>query len=235
MNAKSIEHNPMNGSSMDGDSSSRSDTKARAVSILERIQRSTLIAEDDRVTALAADKALYLLELGLERKPARVLEIGLGWGFSAAGIQHLGCVRRHVIVELEAGSARASQGERNARGAVTRPGSLEIIWGDSHAVLPRLCDAGERFDLVFLDGGHRYDDVFVDFHFARRMIATNGTVVFDDTWLPSIRTVVSWVETNLAEEWQRLPAPPELSLAAFESSGASDPRRWDHFVPFAAG
>src|SRR5690348_9144815 len=161
---------------MHGDSSVRRDMKVRAVSILEEIQRSTVIAEDDRVTALAADKALYLLELGLERRPARVLEIGLGWGFSAAGIQRLGCVQRHVIVELEVGSARACQGERNARAAVTRPGSVEIVWGDSHAVLPRLCDEGERFDLIFLDGGHRYDDVFVDFHFARRMIAANGAV-----------------------------------------------------------
>ena len=220
---------------MHGDSSVRGDMKVRAVSILEEIQRSTLIAEDDRVTALGADKALYLLELGLERRPARVLEIGLGWGFSAAGIQHLGCVQRHVIVELEAGSARACQGERNARAAVTRPGSLEIIWGDSHVVLPQLCAGSERFDLIFLDGGHRYDDVFVDFHFARRLISPSGNIVFDDTWLPSIQTVVSWVETNLSDQWQRLPAPPDLSLAAFEARGASDQRRWDHFVPFAVG
>lgn len=235
MNAKSAEYNLTDDPSMHGDSSVRGDMKVRAVSILEEIQRSTLIAEDDRVTALGADKALYLLELGLERRPARVLEIGLGWGFSAAGIQHLGCVQRHVIVELEAGSARACQGERNARAAVTRPGSLEIIWGDSHVVLPQLCAGSERFDLIFLDGGHRYDDVFVDFHFARRLISPSGNIVLDDTWLPSIQTVVSWVETNLSDQWQRLPAPPDLSLAAFEARGASDQRRWDHFVPFAVG
>lgn len=212
-----------------------SDDQMRAASILEELQRRTVIAEDDRVTALATPKMRYLLELGLTRRPARVLEIGLGWGFSAAGLQRLGCVQRHVIVELDTGSARAVQGERNVRAVATRPGCLEFCWGDSQHVLPRLCASGDRFDLVLIDGGHRYDDVFVDFHFARSLVIPGGTVVFDDTWLPAIRTVVSWVETNLADQWRRLSAPPDLSLAAFEASAAPDRRRWDHFMPFAVG
>lgn len=210
-----------------------SETQTRAVSILEEIQRQTVIAESDRVTALDPRKMLYLLELGLAREPARVLEIGLGWGFSAAGLQHLGCVHRHVIVEVDLDSARASQGERNVRAAAA--GSLELCWGDSHVILPQLCARGERFDLIFIDGGHRYDDVFVDFHFSRRLVAPGGTVVFDDTWLPSIRTVVSWVESNLADQWLRLPAAPDLSLAAFQALTATDERRWDHFTPFGVG
>jgi predicted O-methyltransferase YrrM len=207
----------------------------RAVSILKDVERRTVIAEDDRVTALETGKMLYLLELGLIREPATVLEIGLGWGFSAAGIQRLGCVRRHVIIEVDVGSPRASQGERNVRSAASDQESLELCWGDSHVVLPRLCAREERFDLVFIDGGHRYDDVFVDFHFARRLVAPGGNVVFDDTWLPSIRTVVSWVETNLSDQWQRLPAPQSLSLAAFEARAEPDRRRWDHFAPFGVG
>jgi predicted O-methyltransferase YrrM len=204
-------------------------------SILESLQRRLVIAADDRVTALDPQKAAFLLELAASRKPASVLEIGLGWGFSAAGLQSLGCVHRHVIIELEAGSPRALQGERNVRGAAPRPESLEFCWGDSHAVLPRLCASGERFDLVFVDGGHRYDDVFVDFHFSRRLVAPGAVIVLDDTWLPSVRTVVSWVETNLADQWRRLPASPALTLAAFEETARSDGRRWDHFSPFAVG
>jgi predicted O-methyltransferase YrrM len=211
------------------------DVKGRAASILEDLQRRTVIAEDDRVTALDPQKTLCLLELGLTREPARVLEIGLGWGFSAAAIQSLGCVRRHVIIEVEAGSPRAIQGERNVRAMTTRPKSLELFWGDSHSVLPRLCDSSEQFDLVFIDGGHRYDDVFVDFHFSRRLVVAGAGVVLDDTSLPSVRTVVSWVETNLADQWRRLVTPGNLSLAAFEALAASDQRNWDHFIPFVNG
>jgi predicted O-methyltransferase YrrM len=213
----------------------RADVQIRAASILEDVQRCTVIPPDGKVTALDASKMLYLLELGLVRRPARVLEIGLGWGFSAAGIQRLGCVQRHVIVECDTDSARASQGERNVRAVATHPASLEICWEDSHRVLPRLCERGERFDLVFIDGGHRYDDVFVDFHFSRRLAAPDGAVVFDDTWLPAIRTVVSWVETNLADQWQRLPTAPDMTLAAFEACATPDLRCWDHFMPFAVG
>ena len=213
----------------------RPDVRAQAALILEDLQRRVVIDADDRVTALAPEKTSYLLELALTRRPARVLEIGLGWGFSAAGLQSLGCVRQHVIVEFDVGSARATQAERNVRAITTRPQSLEFWWGDSHCVLPRLCERGEQFDLIFIDGGHRYDDVFVDFHYSRRLAAAGGSVVLDDTWLPSIRTVVSWVETNLADQWRRLQAPSDLSLAAFESLAVSDGRRWDHFTPFVPG
>lgn len=209
-----------------------SDIQTQAASILEDLQGQVSIAEDDRVTALEPRKMLYLLELGLTRRPAAVLEIGLGWGFSGAGIQHLGCVQRHVIVELDTGSARALQGERNVRAITSRPESLEFCWGDSHSVLPRLCAAGERFDLVFIDGGHRYDDVFVDFHFSRRLVAPGGAIVLDDIWLPSVRTVVSWIETNLADQWEGLATPPDLTLAAFTARAMQDLRRWDHFIPF---
>jgi len=211
------------------------DARAQATWILENLRQRAVVDENDRVTALAPEKTAHLLELALTRKPARVLEIGLGWGFSAAGLQSIGCVKQHVIVEFDVGSARAIQGERNVRAITPRPQSLEFCWGESHFVLPRLCERGAQFDLIFIDGGHKYDDVFVDFHYSRRLMAVGGCVVLDDTWLPAIRTVVSWIETNLAEQWRRLTVPPGLSLAAFESLAVPDGRRWDHFMPFTPG
>jgi predicted O-methyltransferase YrrM len=211
------------------------DVQARAASILEDLQRRTVIPEDDRLTALAPRRMLHLLELALTREPERVLEIGLGWGFSAAGIQSLGCVRRHVIVDVDVRSPRTSQGERNIGAVTTRPQSLEICWDDSHLILPRLCAINEQFDLVIIDGGHRFDDVFVDFHFVRRLIAPGGSVFFDDATWPAVRTVVSWIETNLPDQWRRLPIPTGVSIAAFEAQRVPDRRNWDHFIPFAVG
>jgi predicted O-methyltransferase YrrM len=211
------------------------DVHTRAAAILRELEERAVIAENDRITALEPAKALYLFELALMRKPARVLEIGLGWGFSAAGLQRVDCVKRHVIVECDAGSARAIQGEQNVRTIAAQPQSLEFCWGDSHVVLPRLCASGENFDLVFIDGGHRFDDVFVDFHYSRRLVAPDACIVLDDTHLPAIRTAVSWIETNLADQWRRIPAPANAGLAAFEALPAADARRWDHFVPFVAG
>jgi len=209
-----------------------SDISARAAEILADLRRHTVIAEDDRVTALDESHMMYLLELGLERRPARVLEIGLGWGFSASAIQRLGCVTSHVIVEIEQGSPRALQGERNVRATAAARDALQFLWGDSSVILPGLYASGQQFDLTLIDGGHRFDDVFVDFHFSRRMATARGVVLMDDMWMPSVRTVASWIETNLSAQWTRLRTPPEASICAWEYLGTADRRSWDQFTPF---
>jgi predicted O-methyltransferase YrrM len=212
-----------------------SDISVRAAEILDDLRQHIVIAPDDRVTALDESHVTYLLELGLARQPTRVLEIGLGWGFSASAIQRLGSVRTHVIVELEQGSPRALQGERNVRSTAAAQETLQFHWGDSSLVLPKLHSAGQQFDLILIDGGHRFDDVFVDFHFCRRMATARGVVLLDDMWMPSVRTVVSWIQTNLFAQWTQLRTPPDLSMCAWEYLGTADQRSWDQFTPFEVG
>jgi Methyltransferase domain len=124
------------------------------------------------------------------------------------------------------------QAEANVRGFVTDESKLHILWSDSNMALPQLCQAREVFDFVLVDGDHRYDTVFVDFHFVRRLVRPKAVVLFDDMWMPSIRTVVSFIQTNLGDQWERLRTPSGLSFAAFQCAGAPDCRHWNHFVPF---
>jgi predicted O-methyltransferase YrrM len=205
---------------------------AQADSILAEVQRRVVMEANERFIALHDAHLRYLLELGLELKPSRVLEIGLGWGYSASAIQSLGCVERHIILELDKWSPRSAQAEANVRSFVTDQSKLQILWVDSTTALPQLCQKREIFDFILIDGGHRYDDVFVDFHFARRLVAPKAIVMFDDMWMPSIRTVVSFIETNLADQWQPLKISGGYSFAVFQRTEISDRREWTHFVPF---
>lgn len=57
---------------------------------------------------------------------------------------------------------------------------IRPIRGYSHFVLPRLLEAGERFDIVFVDGSHAYADVVVDNQYAWRLLKPGGVLIWDD-------------------------------------------------------
>jgi predicted O-methyltransferase YrrM len=69
----------------------------------------------------------------------------------------------------------------------------------SYFALPRLLEAGERFDFVFIDGNHRFEYILLDFFYAQRMLEVGGRIVLHDVWLPSVRKVMTFVARNLAE------------------------------------
>lgn len=52
--------------------------------------------------------------------------------------------------------------------------------GDSRRVLLDLVEEDVRFDLIYVDGSHLALDVIVDAAFAWRLLAKDGTIVFDD-------------------------------------------------------
>jgi hypothetical protein len=68
--------------------------------------------------------------------------------------------------------------------------------------LPKLCDEGRRFGLIFVDAGHRVDDVFVDVHYAKDLCAPGGVLALDDTYHGAIRTVANWITSNLGHIWK---------------------------------
>lgn len=59
-------------------------------------------------------------------------------------------------------------------------GRIRPIKGYSSAVLPRLLDEGEHFDLVFIDGSHAYADVVTDSQFGWRLLKPGGVLIWDD-------------------------------------------------------
>lgn len=208
-------------------------TKIEAQNLLDRIRSAVTIDESDRGLALGDDHMIELIRWGLKTRPRSVLEVGLGWGYSAAALQSLNSVKRHVIVEIGAGEDYLSQAEANIGRFVAADSDVKIIWKDSSLALPELCETGEQFDLVLIDGGHRFDDAFVDFHFARRLCAPGGIIILDDVWMPAVRSLTTFIDTNLAGVMTPLPCECHHSMAVYQKSGAQDLRAWDHFIPFS--
>lgn len=77
--------------------------------------------------------------------------------------------------------AELARAEESFRRNVAEFGErVRPIKGFSHAVLPRLLDAGERFAVVFIDGSHAYADVVVDSMFAWKLLRPGGVLIWDD-------------------------------------------------------
>jgi hypothetical protein len=77
-----------------------------------------------------------------------------------------------------------------------------IISASTDRALPKFCDEGRRFGLIFIDAGHRVDDVFIDVHYAKDLCVPNGVLALDDTYYGAIRTVANWVISNLGHIWK---------------------------------
>lgn len=108
--------------------------------------------------------------------------------------------------------------------------SQKFRWLDAYSIraLPKLMERQEQFDFVFVDGSHRFDDTLLEFYFADQLLRTGGLLAFDDMWMPSIRTVVSFILTN--RDYQ-LVKQPVRNMAVLEKL-APDSRDWRHFNQF---
>ncbi|MEO6215929.1 MAG: class I SAM-dependent methyltransferase [Sphingomonas sp.] len=200
--------------------------------ILDRLRREVRMAEGQQAIAFHDIHMRALIEEGLLRRPQAVLEIGLGWGYSASALQSLGSVERHVIVEKVRGTERLTIAEENLAN-FSRPGTnLEIRWEDSAIALAELWREGEKFDLILIDGGHRFENVFMDFYYAGQLANPGAIVLLDDAWMPAVKTAISFFERNMPDLWTPLPMREGSALRIFAHSGKREKREWDYFVPF---
>ena len=95
--------------------------------------------------------------------------------------------------------------------------------------MPLLAAGGLQAQLIFIDGQHRFDNALVDFFLADAICATNGIIVFDDMWMPSIQKVVRFIANNRSDYRYR---ETNVQNAAVFSKVGGDERPWDHFVDF---
>ncbi|HEY8454114.1 MAG TPA: class I SAM-dependent methyltransferase [Actinopolymorphaceae bacterium] len=72
-----------------------------------------------------------------------------------------------------------------------------LVTEPSSSALPKLVADEFSADAAFVDGSHRFHEVFVDLYFLRTIVKPGGLVILDDYWWPSVRTAVSYYETNL--------------------------------------
>lgn len=153
------------------------------------------------------------------RKPLRTLEVGLAFGASTLVFcsehHRLGHppVAQHVAIDPfqhrhwydEAGVFAV---ERAGLGNYldARPLSSEIV-------LPRLLEAGERFDFIYIDGSHLFENVFVDAFYGARLLDEGGLIAFDDSSDPHVAKAMAFIRNNLSDSLKEN-RPNDLRSAA---------------------
>lgn len=161
----------------------------------------------------------------------RTVEVGLAYGFSAIWL--LDAVMQHpdgLHMALDPFEKQTWHGIGLQQTARFCASQAVFTWVPEASidVLTRMSQSGERIDFAFIDGNHRYDNVLIDFFLIDQILRVGGIVALDDRWMPSVRTVCSFVETNRA---YRIVPHKARNMIAFEKV-ADDERDWDHFVPF---
>ena len=112
----------------------------------------------------------------MEIKPKLIVEIGSDEGGTLWAWQQLGC--RVIGVTLADGPfGSAPRVKVNSHGC-------EMVYGDSHdaATVERLQDvvAGDRVDVLFIDGDHTLQGVKSDFECFSSLVRPGGVVAFHD-------------------------------------------------------
>ena len=184
--------------------------------------------EIDQVTRVDRMKGEEINRIVRENKVEKSLEIGLAYGFSAIWIMDaLPKCGSHTAIDPFQASTWSGVGATQANRLRGR--RFQLIEDYSIHALSDLIRAGERFDFVFIDGNHRFDDVLVDFYLSDQILKPGGVLALDDIWMPSIRTVASFVLTNRAYE----PIRQRSGRMAVLRKHRDDDRDWRHFRPFS--
>lgn len=188
---------------------------------------------------------LWLRDAIVREGAQRTIETGFGLGLSALFMiegaveaAHLAgrpMHARHTAIDPGQRDEFDSAGLINLESAGVSA-RLELIEDDSLLALPRLIDAGRRFDLAFIDGQHNFDSTLIDAVYLLRLLRPGGLLVIDDQWLAPVRAATDFVVTNLGATVER----PDVASAAKRFAVLRAPERpveraWDHFVPFWAG
>jgi predicted O-methyltransferase YrrM len=161
---------------------------------------------------------------------SKSLEIGFAYGFSTVWI--LDGLRPHVkSLHLAIDPFEITKFDGIGLYQVKRLGvasSFEWIGEYSIHALSRLIKSGDKFDFIFIDGDHHFDNVLVDFYLSDQLVSSGGLLAFDDMWMPSVRTVVSFILTN--RQYKIVPQPVRNMIVLKKIT--DDNRDWLHFEIF---
>lgn len=148
-----------------------------------------------------------LRDLLIAHRVAAVVEVGLAYGSSALAIgEALAWVdapdRRHIVFDPFQHSAFRGVGwDLLCEAGLDSVTTLSEV--PSSIGLAQLVVDGVRVDAAFVDGSHRFHEVFVECYYLRKIVRPGGLIVFDDDWLPAVRTAMRYFEQNLG--WVAIP------------------------------
>jgi predicted O-methyltransferase YrrM len=180
-----------------------------------------------------------------ERKPVRTLEVGLAFGASTLVF----CSEHHRLGHEAAKQHTAIDPyqpypmlDEAGVYAVERAGFedfLDYRPEFSEFGMPRILEAGERYDFIYIDGSHLFENVFIDAFYAARLLNDGGWMALDDSSDPHIAKVNDFVRSNLGNALREVSRGARAAVASlfgkqqltvFERlpyEGPHPPREWD--------
>ncbi len=129
-------------------------------------------------------------ELWLLADAGDVLEVGSAYGYSTVA---LALVAKHVdAVDPHTGHGSYPQLLMNL-GVYGVAERVTVIRQMSQTALPVLFNAGNRYDLVWIDGDHQAETVEHDVTWARKMLKPGGVIAchdYDEVTCPGVRAAL---------------------------------------------
>lgn len=194
-------------------------------------------------------KTLYDLVLSHKKEGGlRTLEIGMAHGISSLYIclahkereaQGKGAGGKHVAIDPFQVSQWEGIGRNNLMASGLWDGLAELREGLSHVELPKAIAAGEKYDVIFIDGTHQFDVKLMDFFFSDLLLHVGGVLVMDDVSLPSGSKVHKFItRARVAQDqYRELSLSHLLSWSAYFRTGAfvkltDDHTPWNFFADF---
>jgi predicted O-methyltransferase YrrM len=218
-------------------------SSARARDVLNRLLRAgTVVAaldgsrHDVFPVAISASEGAALQRWVERERPARTIEVGLGYGvatlFICAGLLECTADAAHMAIDPNQ-STRFSDCGLQVLAEAGVAEMVEVMPLESQIALPRLLCEGRTFDLAFVDGNHRFDGVFLDLVYLGRLVRRGGIVFVDDYQLPSVSRAASFCVTNLGWSHEEVSHEDDQhSWVVLRTSCSPDTRPFDHFVDF---
>lgn len=207
--------------------STKADALLNEMHTAPKLEGTNGLFEIDPITRIDKVAGTELNRLVREMRTKKSLEIGLAYGFSTIYIMDgLASGGSHIAIDPFQSSYWHGVGATQARRLFSK--NFQLLEEYSIHALSDLIRAGDPFDFIFIDGNHRFDDVLVDFYLSDQALKVGGLLVFDDIWMASIRTVVSYVMANRAYEIVPQKSPRIVALKKLKD----DDRTWRHFRPF---
>ncbi len=160
---------------------------------IDQIESILQIPETDKKTPVRVEEARFIYQFIQEKKISKTLEVGLGYGRSAAYIM-LATQQPHTAIDPFQKNY-GYQAVKNIQ-AAGLGAAFTHIEDFSHFALPELCHKNEQYDFIFIDGDHKFDGILIDFYFAAMLVKKGGYILFHDTWMRSTRLVNQFVEKN---------------------------------------
>jgi len=124
----------------------------------------------------------------------RSLEIGFAYGTSTLAIMEE-VVKNggsHLVID----KFQHADWDGNGLDLIKQSGyseKLEFVEAYCYETLPKLLDAGRKFDFAYIDSTKQFDWLLVDFFYLDKLLETNGIIAFDDANFPGIRKLLRFI------------------------------------------